>query len=87
MPVKVVQQSIWPVSVFGLGFLLLVIGLSGVANIQETRRINEQILAAEDSYRRVEKLIEEIQSADTDGIPTHSLQAIASLLGLNPDTI
>jgi signal transduction histidine kinase len=60
--VKIVQQSIWPVSVFGLGFLLLVIGLSGVANIQETRRINEQILAAEDNYRQVEKLIEAIQS-------------------------
>ena len=59
---KIVQQSIWPVSVFGLGFLLLVIGLSGVANIQETRRINEQILAAEDNYRQVEKLIEAIQS-------------------------
>jgi signal transduction histidine kinase len=60
--VKNVQQSIWPVSVFGLGFLLLVIGLSGVANIQETRRINEQILAVEDNYRQVEKLIEAIQS-------------------------
>jgi hypothetical protein len=60
--VKIAQQSIWPVSVFGLGFLLLVIGLSGVANIQETRRINEQILAAEDNYRQVEKLIEAIQS-------------------------
>lgn len=59
---KNVQQSIWPVSVFGLGFLLLVIGLSGVANIQETRRINEQILAVEDNYRQVEKLIEAIQS-------------------------
>jgi signal transduction histidine kinase len=60
--VKNVRQSIWPVSVFGLGFLLLVIGLSGVANIQETRRINEQILAVEDNYRQVEKLIEAIQS-------------------------
>ena len=46
---KVVPQSIWPVSVFGLGFLLLVIGLSGAANIQETRHIHEQILAVEDN--------------------------------------
>jgi len=60
--VKIVQQSIWPVSVFGLGFLLLVIGLSGVANIQETRRIHEQILAAEDNYRQVERLVEAIHS-------------------------
>jgi len=60
--VKVVPQSIWPVSVFGLGFLLLVIGLSGAANIQETRHIHEQILAVEDNYRRVEKRVEAIQS-------------------------
>lgn len=59
---KVVPQSIWPVSVFGLGFLLLVIGLSGVANIQETRHIHEQILAVEDNYRQVEKRVEAIQS-------------------------
>ena len=59
---KVVPQSIWPVSVFGLGFLLLVIGLSGAANIQETRHIHEQILAVEDNYRRVEKRVEAIQS-------------------------
>ena len=38
------QQSIWPVSVFGLGFMLLIMGLSGVASIQETRRIHQQIL-------------------------------------------
>lgn len=59
---KVVPQSIWPVSVFGLGFLLLVIGLSGAANIQETRQIHEQILAVEDNYRQVEKRVEAIQS-------------------------
>ncbi len=59
---KTVPQSIWPVSVFGLGFLLLVIGLSGFANIQETRRIHEQILAVEDNYREVEKRVEAIHS-------------------------
>lgn len=47
---------------FGLGFLLLVIGLSGIANIQETKHIHEQILAAEDSYRHVEQLVEGIRS-------------------------
>ena len=56
------QQSIWPVSVFGLGFLLLIMGLSGVASIQETRRIHEQILAVEDNYRRIENLVEAIRS-------------------------
>jgi signal transduction histidine kinase len=59
---KFTQQSIWPVSVFGLGFLLLIMGLSGVANIQETRRIHEQILAVEDNYRQVENLVEGIRS-------------------------
>lgn len=59
---KFVPQSIWPVSVFGLGFLLLVIGLSGIANIQETKHIHEQILAAEDNYRHVEQLVEGIRS-------------------------
>ena len=59
---KTAQQSIWPVSVFGLGFLLLIMGLSGVANIQETRRIHQQILAVEDTYRRIETLIEGIRS-------------------------
>ena len=49
-------------SVFGLGFLLLIIGLSGVANIQETRRIHEQILSVEDNYRRIESLVESIRS-------------------------
>jgi signal transduction histidine kinase len=60
--VKTSQQSIWPVSVFGLGFLLLIMGLSGVASIQETRRIHEQILSVEDNYRRIEYLVEAIRS-------------------------
>jgi len=60
--VKTVKQSIWPVSVFGLGFLILILGLSGVASIQETRRIHEQILAVEDNYRHIERLAEAIRS-------------------------
>jgi signal transduction histidine kinase len=60
------QQSIWPVSVFGLGFMLIIMGLSGVASIQETRRIHEQILSVEDSYRHIENLVEGIR-ADTSG--------------------
>src|ERR1039458_10625351 len=60
------QQSIWPVSVFGLGFMLLNMGLSGVASIQETRRIHQQILSVEDSYRHIENLVEGIR-ADTSG--------------------
>jgi len=56
------QQSIWPVSVFGLGFMLLIMGLSGVASIQETRRIHQQILAVEDSYRHIENLVEGIRA-------------------------
>jgi len=60
--VKTVKQSIWPVSVFGLGFLILILGLSGVASIQETRRIHEQILAVEDNYRLIERLAESIRS-------------------------
>src|SRR5258708_6788805 len=62
-----VQQSIWPVSVFGLGFLLLIMGLTGVASIQETRRIHQQILAVEDNYRHIENLVEGIRS-DTSRI-------------------
>ena len=58
------QQSIWPVSVFGLGFMLIIMGLSGVASIQETRRIHQQILSVEDSYRHIENLVEGIR-ADT----------------------
>jgi len=60
------QQSIWPVSVFGLGFMLLIMGLSGVASIQETRHIHQQILSVEDSYRHIENLVEGIR-ADTSG--------------------
>jgi signal transduction histidine kinase len=60
------QQSIWPVSVFGLGFMLLIMGLSGVASIQETRRIHQQILSVEDSYRHIENVVEGIR-ADTSG--------------------
>ena len=59
---KTASQSIWPVSVFGLGFLLIVIGLSGFASIQETRSIHDQMLSAEDIYRRIETLIEAIRS-------------------------
>jgi hypothetical protein len=59
---KNVPQSIWPVSVFGLGFLLLIMGLSGVASIQETRRIHQQILAVEDNYRHIENMVESIRS-------------------------
>jgi signal transduction histidine kinase len=55
------QQSIWPVSVFGLGFMLLIMGLTGVASIQETRRIHQQILAVEDTYRHIENLVEGIR--------------------------
>ena len=49
-------------SVFGLGFLLIIMGLSGFASIQETRRIHEQILAVEDNYRHIENLVESIRS-------------------------
>lgn len=64
---KHVPQSIWPVSVFGLGFLLIIMGLSGVASIQETRRIHQQILAVEDTYRHIENVVESIRS-DTSRI-------------------
>src|ERR1700734_3619566 len=59
---KVVPQSIWPVSVFGLGFLLIIIGLSGAASIHETRRSHQQILTVEDSYRQTENVVESIRS-------------------------
>ena len=49
-------------SVFGLGFLLLIMGLSGVASIQETRRIHEQILSVEDNYRHIENMVEAVRS-------------------------
>ena len=54
-------------SVFGLGFLLLIMGLSGVASIQETRRIHEQILSVEDNYRHIENMVEAIR-ADTSRV-------------------
>jgi signal transduction histidine kinase len=60
--VKTVPQTIWPVSVFGLGFLLIIMGLSGVASIQETRRIHQQILTVEDTYRHIENVVESIRS-------------------------
>jgi signal transduction histidine kinase len=41
-------------------------GLTGVASIQETRRIHQQILSVEDSYRHIENLVEGIR-ADTSG--------------------
>src|ERR1700723_1136720 len=59
---KTVPQSIWPVSVFGLGFLLIIMGLSGGASIQETRRIHQQILSVEDTYRHIENAVESIRS-------------------------
>jgi len=59
---KTVPQSIWPVSVFGLGFLLIIMGLSGVASIQETRRIHQQILSVEDTYRHIENVVESVRS-------------------------
>src|ERR1700680_758660 len=37
-------------------------GLSGVASIQETRRIHEQILSVEDNYRHIENMVEGIRS-------------------------
>jgi len=45
------------VSVFGLGLLLLIIGLSGVANVQQTRRIYQQVLLVDDEYRQMEELL------------------------------
>jgi len=36
-------------------------GLSGVASIQETRRIHQQILAVEDTYRHIENVVESIR--------------------------
>jgi signal transduction histidine kinase len=89
---RVVQQSIWPVSVFGLGFLLLIMGLSGVASIQETRRIHAEILAVEDNYRHIEGLVEAIRAdtsrmavlrrdrlLDSSGTPTDYVGRLAGL--------
>ncbi len=83
MTKKFTQQSIWPVSVFGLGFLLLIMGLSGVANIQETRRIHEQILAVEDNYRQVENLVEGIRS-DTSRVAVLRRDRLLDAKGLGP---
>src|SRR5215472_14900668 len=44
--------------------MLLIMGLTGVASIQETHRIHLQILAVEDNYRHIEKMVEGIR-ADT----------------------
>lgn len=82
---KTAQQSIWPVSVFGLGFMLLIMGLSGVANIQETRQIHQQILAVEDNYRRIENLIEGIRT-ETSRVAVlrrDRLLKVAGFLGTN----
>jgi signal transduction histidine kinase len=91
---KTVKQSIWPVSVFGLGFLILILGLSGVASIQETRRIHEQILAVEDNYRHIERLAESIRSdvsriavlrrdrlLESDNGPSHYRNLLSELRG------
>jgi signal transduction histidine kinase len=82
--VKTVHQSIWPVSVFGLGFLLLIMGLSGVANIQETRRIHQQILAVEDTYRNIENLVEGIRS-DTSRVAVLRRDRLLKANGGTPD--
>lgn len=60
MPLKI-RQSIWPVSVFGLGFLLLIIGVAGVANLGQARHVYRDILSFEDDHRHAEELIEDIR--------------------------
>ena len=77
------SQSIWPVSVFGLGFLLLIMGLSGVASIQETRRIHQEILSVEDNYRHIENLVEAIRS-DTSRVAVLQRDRLLDL-GASPD--
>jgi signal transduction histidine kinase len=42
--------------------MLIIMGLSGVASIQQTRRIHQQILAVEDTYRLIENVVESIRS-------------------------
>jgi len=61
MHLKKIRQSIWPVSVFGLGFLLMIIGVVGVANLGEARHIYRDILGFEDNHRHMEDLIEDIR--------------------------
>jgi len=57
-----IRQSIWPVSLFGLGLLLIIIGLSGVANIERAREIYQQIQSFEENYRQVETILEAIRA-------------------------
>jgi signal transduction histidine kinase len=61
MQIKKIRQSIWPVSVFGLGCLLLIIGIAGVANLAQARHIYRDILTFEDNHRRMEDLVENIR--------------------------
>lgn len=61
MHLKKMRQSIWPVSVFGLGFLLMIIGVVGVANLGEARHIYRDILGFEDNQRHLELVIEDIR--------------------------
>jgi signal transduction histidine kinase len=62
MQIKKIRQSIWPVSVFGLGCLLLIIGVAGVANLAQARHIYRDILGFEDNHRHMEDLIENVRS-------------------------
>ena len=62
MKFKRIRQSIWPVSLFGLGLLLGIIGLSGVANIERARQIFQQIQSFEENYRQVETILESIRA-------------------------
>jgi signal transduction histidine kinase len=62
MQIKKIRQSIWPVSVFGLGCLLLIIGVAGVANLAQARHIYRDILGSEDNHRHMEDLIENVRS-------------------------
>jgi len=59
---KKIRQSIWPVSLFGLGLLLGIIGLSGVANIERARQIFDQIQSFEHNFRQVETILEAVRA-------------------------
>ena len=61
MKFKRIRQSIWPVSLFGLGLLLAIIGLSGAANLEQARQIYQQILLFENNYRQVEGILEAVR--------------------------
>ena len=61
MKLRKVRQSIWPVSVFGLGLLLVIIGLAGVANLEQTKHIYQQILSFEANYRQMEYILEAVR--------------------------